>query len=162
MPDGGLNVMPAIKSQKTELFWASAPTVATKLVCPTSISGLGGARDQVDTTCLSDNERTFLPGLGNPGQVTVAFNVHRGDLSHEQVLALKASGEVVSWGIYSSDAATAPTAVGSVMQPVADRVSAIFRGYVSDVNVDIQGNDIWKGTITIQRSGEVAFDLLTP
>ena len=153
--------MPAIKSQKTEIYWASAATAVTKLVCPTNISGLGGARDQVDTTCFDDIERTFLPGLGNPGPVTVAFNVHKGELSHEDVLALKASGEVVSWGIYSSDAATAPTAIGSVMQTVADRVSAIFSGYVSDVNIDIAGNDIWKGTVTIQRSGEVAFDLLT-
>jgi len=153
--------MPAIKSQKTEIYWASAATAVTKLVCPTNISGLGGARDQVDTTCFDDIERTFLPGLGNPGQVTVAFNVHMGELSHEDVLALKASGAVVSWGIYSSDSATAPTAVGSVMQTVADRVSAIFSGYVSDVNIDIAGNDIWKGTVTIQRSGEVAFDLLT-
>ena len=153
--------MPAIKSQKTEIYWASAATAVTKLVCPTNISGLGGARDQVDTTCFDDEERTFLPGLGNPGQVTVAFNVHKGELSHEDVLALKASGAVVSWGIYSSDSATAPTAVGSVMQVVATRVSAIFNGYVSDVNIDIAGNDIWKGTVTIQRSGEVAFDLLT-
>jgi len=153
--------MSAIKSQKTEIYWASAPTAAMKLVCPTSISGLGGARDQVDTTCFDDIERTFLPGLGNPGQVTVAFNVHKGALSHGAVLALKAAGTVVSWGIYSSDATTAPTVVASVMQPVVDRVSAIFRGYVSDVNIDIQGNDIWKGTITIQRSGEVSFNLLT-
>ncbi|MNL26969.1 hypothetical protein D3C87_1485330 [compost metagenome] len=67
----------------------------------------------------------------------------------------------MSWGIYSSDSATAPTAVASVMQPVATRVSAIFNGYVSDINIDIAGNDIWKGTITIQRSGSVTFDLLT-
>jgi hypothetical protein len=151
-----------IKSQGTELYWASGPTAVTRVVCATSISGLGGAADQVDTTCLDDTEdRTYVKGLGNPGQVTVGFNIHKGELAHEQLLALKASGETVSWGIYSSDAATAPTAVGGVMQPVVDRVSAIFSGYVADINIDIATNDIWKGTITLQRSGPVSFDLLT-
>lgn len=151
-----------IKTQGTELYWASAATAVTRVVCPTSISGLGGARDQIETSCLDNtDDKTFTGGLGNPGQVTVAFNVHKSEVSHEDLLALKVSGAEVSWGIYSSDAATAPTAVGSVMQEVVGRVSARFRGYVSDVSIDIGANEIWRGTITIQRSGSVTWDLLT-
>lgn len=151
-----------IKSQGTHLYWASAPTAATRAVCATNISGLGGARAQIQTTCLDDTEdETYVPGLGVPGQVTVGFNVHKNEVSHEALLALKASGDVVSWGIYSSDSATVPTAVSSVMQEVATRASAIFKGYVSDINIDVGGNDIWKGTITIQRSGTVDFKLTT-
>lgn len=150
-----------IKTQGTELYFASAPTVVTRIVCATSISGLGGPRDQIDTSCLDNTEdRTFIGGLGNPGQVTVGFNVHKAELSHATLLNMKASGLEVSWGIYSSDAATAPTAIAGVMQPVALRVSAIFLAYVADINIDIAGNDIWKGSITLQRSGPVAFDLL--
>jgi len=151
-----------IKSQKTELFWASAATTATRAVAITSFSGLGGPRDQIDTSSLDNSEdRTFVSGLGSPSPVTVAFNVHKDEASHTALIALKTSGAVMSWGIYSSDAATAPTAVGSVMQGVADRASAIFSGYVSDVNIEIGANDIWKGTITIQRSGQVTWDLTT-
>lgn len=154
--------MATIRSQGTDLYWADGATTVKRVVCATSISGLGGARDQIDTSCLDNTaDRTFIGGLGNPGQVTVGFNLHKGEIAHEDLLALKASGETVSWGIYSSDAVTAPTALASVMQPVVGRVSAIFQGYVADINIDIQGNDIWKGTITIQRSGAVAFDLLT-
>lgn len=154
--------MPVIKSQGTELYYASGPTTVQKIVCPTGISGLGGTRDQIESTCLDDTEdKQFVAGLGTPGQVTIPFNVHKGEISHEEVLALKASGEVKSWGLYSSDAATAPTAVGSVMQPVVGRVSAIFNAYVADVTIDVGGNDIWKGTITLQRSGPVTWDLLT-
>lgn len=152
-----------IKSQGTELYWAAAPATVRRVVCATSISGLGGARDQVDVTCLDNTgDREFVGGLGNPGQVTVGFNVHKGELAHQELLELKASGQTVSWGIYSSGSATVPTADSSAtMQPVADRVSAIFNAYVADINIDIQGNDIWKGTITLQRSGDVAFDLQT-
>lgn len=153
---------PVIKSQGTELFYASGPTAIQKIVCPTGISGLGGARSQINVTCLDDTEdEQFTGGLGTPGQVTVPFNVHKNEISHEKLMELKASGEKVSWGIYSSDVATAPTAVGSVMQPVTGRVSAIFTAYVADVAIDIGANDIWKGTVTLQRSGPVAWDFLT-
>ncbi|MBB1599971.1 phage tail tube protein [Variovorax sp. UMC13] len=151
-----------IKSQGTDLYWASAPTAATRAVCITGVSGLGGARDQIESTCLDNTvDKTFVAGLGNPGAVTVNFNVHKDELSHAALLALKDSGAEVSWGIYSSDSALAPTVLASVMQVVTTRVSAIFKGYVSDINIDISGNDIWKGTITIQRSGAVAFKMTT-
>jgi len=151
-----------IKSQKSELFWASAATTATRAVAIKGFSGLGGARDQIDTSNLDNLEdRTFVSGLGSPSPVTVAFNVHADEASHTALLALKTSGAEVSWGIYSSHSATAPTAVGSVMQSVTTRASAIFQGYVSDINIDIGENDIWKGTITIQRTGAVTFKLTT-
>lgn len=152
-----------IKSQKTELFWASAATTATRAVAVDSISGLGGAADQIETTTLDDaSDKQFVAGLGNPGAVTIGFKVHSTEVSHESLFALKAAGTVMSWGIYSSPTTVAPTAVASVMQVSATRNSIIFSGYVSDFNIDIAGNDVWKGTITIQRSGTVALDLLTP
>ena len=151
-----------VKSQGTELYYSDGSTSApTRVVCATTISGLGGARDQIDTSCLDNTaDRTFVGGLGNPGQVTVGFNVHKGEISHEDILGLKASGETVSWGIYSSDDSTVPNVdTNGDLLPASGRVSAIFRGYVADINIDIAGNDIWRGTITIQRSGEVEFDL---
>ncbi|MDM0024076.1 phage tail tube protein [Variovorax saccharolyticus] len=151
-----------IKSQKSELYWASAAAVATRAVAMVGFSGLGGARDQIDTSNLDNaTDRTFVSGLGSPSPVTVAFNVHSDELSHTALLALKDSGAEVSWGIYSSHSATAPTVTTSVMQPVTTRASAIFQGYVSDINVDIGANDIWKGTITIQRTGAVTWKLAT-
>lgn len=153
--------MSVIRTQGTELYWASGPTAVKRVVCATSISGLGGAADQIDTSCLDNvGDATYVGGLGRPGQVTVGFNVHKGQIAHEDLLALKASKAVVSWGIYDASAATAPTAVDSVMQEVVDRVSARFQGYVADFNLDISGNDVWRGTIAIQRSGDVLLDLL--
>ncbi|OJX04577.1 MAG: hypothetical protein BGO72_21430 [Burkholderiales bacterium 70-64] len=151
-----------IKSQKTELYWASGPTATSRVVAAASINGLGGPADQIPTTTLdNDTDHTFLGGLGNPGAVTVAFNVHAGEIAHEAVLALKDSKDVVSWGIYGPGSPV-PTAVGSVMQPSVTRPSMIFQGYVSDINVDIGENNVWKGSITIQRSGGLTIDLLAP
>jgi hypothetical protein len=149
-----------LKSQKTELYYASAATTTSKVAAITGIQGLGGARDQIDTTTLDDTDRTFEPGFGNPGQVTVTFNLKSDSTVHSALLALKDAGTTVSWGIYSAQTTTAPTAVGSAMQTVVDRTSAIFDGYVADVNIDIAGNDIWKATMVIQRSGTVSWDFV--
>lgn len=152
--------MAALKSQGTELYYASAATTATKIGKITGISGLGGARDQIDKTTLDDTDRQFEPGYGNPGQVTVGMVLDSAEASHEALLALKTAGTTVSWGIYSAQTATAPTAVGSEMQTVLDRTSAIYDGYVADVNVEIASNDVWKATLVIQRSGTVTFDFV--
>jgi hypothetical protein len=154
--------VPAIKSQKSELYYASAATTATKIVCPTNISVGGAAADQVDTTCLSDDTRQFVQGLKNAAQVTVQFNAHSGEVTHEDLTDLFASGAVVSWGIYGSETTTAPTAVASEMQVVATRVSMIFDAYVADFSMEIAGNDIWKGTVVLQVSGAISYDWLTP
>jgi hypothetical protein len=152
--------MAVVKSQKTELYYASAATTAAKIPCITSVSGLGGARDQIDTTCLDDTDRTFVAGFGNPGQVTVEMHFKTESAVQEALFELKEAGTTVSWGIYSSQTATVPTAVGSEMQVVVDRSSAIFDAYISDMNVEIAGNDIWKVTMVLQRSGSVSWDFV--
>lgn len=148
-----------IKSQGTELFWATAATTNKRVVAPNGISGLGGPKDRIDSSSLDNlTDKTYVGGLGDPGQVTVGIILQKGETLHDDLVSLRNAGNEVSWGIYSGDVATAPTTVGSVMQPVVGRVSAIFQGFIADLNVDISGNDIWKGTITIQRSGAVSYD----
>ena len=68
-----------VKTQGTELFTVDAlsSSVASvlKFECPTGITGLGGAADQIETTCLDTvGDKEFTRGLGNPGQVSVPFN----------------------------------------------------------------------------------------
>lgn len=150
-----------IKSQGTELFYVrpgSSP-VLVKLHCPTGITGLGGAADQVESTCLSDTEdKQYVRGLGNPGQVSAPVNFDPQQASHEDMFALKASGETLEWIIGMSDGTALPTldSSGEIVPPVG-RSSIRFVGYIADWGLDFAGNDIVKGTLTIQRSGSVTF-----
>ena len=69
-----------ILTQGTELFTvdalSSSVAAVLKMACPTGITGLGGAKDQIEDTCLDNTtDKTFKPGLGNPGQVTVPLTV---------------------------------------------------------------------------------------
>ena len=149
--------MATVKTQGTKLYFDNSGVV-TELSCPTGITGLGGAADQIETTCLQDTtDRTYTRGLGNPGQVSVPFNLDPTNTSHQTLITLRDSGEIVNWLACLSDGATAPTVVDSngVITPPANRTSFGFNAYVADVTIDIATNEIVRGTLTLQRSGAV-------
>jgi len=153
--------MATVKTQGTEIFFIDSVTGATdtlvKLSCPTGITGLGGAADQIDTTCLEATERTYVRGLANPGQVSVPFNFHPDETSHQVLFELKDDGSVLHWCICLSDGTTDPTLSGGIFSGPASRTNAKFDAYVSDVNIDIATNEVVRGTLTLQRSGAVTW-----
>lgn len=152
-----------IKSQGTMVYFVD-PTAAIPAVvvvkCPTGVSGMGGAKDQIDVTCLTDTiDRKFVPGLGNPGQVSIPFVLDTQDVSHQDLFDLKESGTMLDWLVGLSDGTAAPTWATDTLTPPTDRSSIGFKGYIADVNIDIASNDSVRGTLTVQRSGAVT---LTP
>lgn len=158
-----------VRTQGTELFFVDNSVTTSdpdliKLACPTGIQGLGGAKDQIETTCLDTvGDKEFAGGLGNPGVVTVPFNLIPREYSHQNLLALKKAGEILNWIACLSEGATQPTidTDGNIAAP-SGRSSFLFQGYIADVNIDIANNEIVRGTLTIQRSGDVTFNAYTP
>lgn len=159
-----------VKTQGTEL-WVINPLNTEpellKMSCPTGINGLGGAADQIEDTCLDNtSDKTFVRGLGNPGQVSVPFNFIPRAPSHQMVLTdLKNDGRTLEWIIGFSDGTDTPTfdTDGNFDsgQP-ATRTWAQFEAYIADVNIDIATNEIVRGTLTLQRSGSVDWQFYTP
>lgn len=158
--------MATIKTQGTALYFKNTtedPAVVTKLDCPTGITGLGGAADQIETTCLDATEdKTYVRGLGNPGQVNVPFNLDPTAASHHALFDLKATGELVNWMVCLAESTTAPTLVAGVLTAPADRSALAFTAYVADVTIDVATNEVVKGTLILQRSGVVTPSWYTP
>lgn len=156
-----------LRTQGTELFvidtiTTTDPTIV-KISCPTGITGLGGARDQIEDTCLdTTDEKSYLAGLGNPGQVSVPFNMIPRDTGHQALFAWKADGSNMKWLICLSESATDPTVSGQNFSKPSDRTTIEFTAFVADVNIDVANNEIVKGTLTLQRSGAVTFIGYTP
>ena len=151
----------SVKTQGTEVFVADTVTssVATliKMACPTAVTGLGGAADQIDDTCLDATvDRSFARGLGNPGQVTIPFVLKPGEASHQALFDLKDDGSAVEWCLALSDGTAQPTldSNDSIVAP-ASRTSFIFSGYVADITIDIATNEVVRGTLLVQRRGAV-------
>ena len=149
--------MPNLKTQGTQLYYVSGPTAATVLAKIVSVDGLGGPRDQIDVTHLMSEEREFEAGFANPGQVTLEIIFDPAEASHEALLGLKDSGDKVPWMIASSDATTAPTVVASAFSALTTRTNWVFTAYVADFNLNFNSNEVVRGTVTLQRSGAVAF-----
>jgi hypothetical protein len=150
-----------VRTQGTEVFLidevtTTDPTVV-KLACPTGVSGLGGAADQIEDTCLDNTtDKTYQRGLGNPGQVSIPFNLVPRETSHQLLTTLKNSGDIVKWLVCLSESATDPTVDSDgEFVPPNDRTSFAFEAYVADVNIEAQTNEIVRGTLTLQRSGVV-------
>jgi hypothetical protein len=147
----------SVKTQGTELYFVDSAAVL-KLTCPTGITGLGGSRDQIETTCLDNlDDKTYASGLGNPGQVSVPFVFKPTEASQQALFDLHDSGDVTEWLIGFSDGTTAPTLVSGELSIGTTRTSAKFDGFVADVNIDVATNEIVRGTMTIQRSGNVSW-----
>jgi hypothetical protein len=147
----------AIKTQGTNLYFISSAAVKT-LTCPTGITGLGGARDQIETTCLENtDDKTYLSGLGNPGQVSVPFVFDPSAADQKLLYSLHDSGEIVNWMVGFSDGTATPTIVSGELTMASTRSAAAFDAFVADVNIDVATNEIVRGTLTLQRSGNVAW-----
>lgn len=154
--------MSTVKTQGTKLYFvdtltSSVPAVI-ELACPTGITGLGGAADQIETTCLGATvDKTYTRGLGNPGQVSVPFNLIPTAASHQLLFELKEAGTTVNWLACLSDGVAAPTTLDSNdrIVPPNDRTSFGFDAYIADINIDVATNEIVRGTLTLQRSGSV-------
>ncbi len=153
-----------VATQGTELFvidTISDPVTpdVVKIVCPTGITGLGGPRDQIEDTCLdTTGDKTFKAGLGNPGPVTVPFNLIPRDFSHQTMFVWKASGAIMNWCACLSESDDAPTAdTDDTFVLPATRTTIEFSAFVSDVNIDIATNEIVRGTMILDRSGDVTF-----
>lgn len=151
----------SVKTQGTEVFIADTVTssVATiiKMACPTAVTGLGGAADQIDDTCLDALvDRSFARGLGNPGQVTIPFVLKPSEASHQALFDLKDDGSAVEWCLALSDGTAQPTldSNDAIVAP-ASRTSFIFSGYVADITIDIATNEVVRGTLLVQRRGAV-------
>lgn len=151
-----------IKTQNTDLYFAFEASDIFKVACATGITGLGGAADQIDSTCLDSEEREYVRGLLNPGPVTVPVNFIPRSAAHQALIALRESGDTVSWMIVLSDQAGAPSSLDSESRLVSPgATTAEFLAYVADLNVDIATNEIVRATLTLQRSGAVVWDFPT-
>ena len=151
-----------IKSQGTHIYIVDnvttpATPVLVKMLCPSSVSGVGsGARDQIDTTDLDALiDRSYVAGLTSPSTVSIPYQFDPSQASHKLIQSLKASGTLTDFIICLSDGTTAPTLVSGVLTaPLASARSSIkFSGFVSENAVEIATNDIIKGTLSVQRSG---------
>jgi hypothetical protein len=151
------------ETQGTHLFFVDTVTSTVdevvRLTCPTGIPGIGGGtKDRIPRDCL-DNVSGFheyLGGLADAAEMTIPFVLYKGDGSHQALFGLRRSNDVVGWYVGLSDDDDAPTidSDGDLVSPET-RTGFSFLGYVSNLTIDVAGNEIVRGSLTIQRVGDI-------
>ncbi len=151
--------MAKLKTQGTELYMTpDGGTNIYKVGYVTSISGLGGAADQIDVTSFDSAEREFVRGFPNPGQVTVSIVYDTSDPHFGQLQALWGSGAMADWIIMGPGTGTPTWNSGqSRLDPASGRKGLSFDAYVADLTWTFETNEVWRLELTLQRSGAVVF-----
>lgn len=150
----------AKKTQGTEL-WFIDPVgdVLTKVGCVTSITGLTAARDQIETTCLEDQARSYEAGLATPGAAQFGINFDPADASHVRLHELYVVGDNLEFALGWSDGVAPPTNDSSTFVLPATRSWIRFGGFIADLPFDFAQNAVVASTVSVQVSG---FPELTP
>lgn len=150
----------AKKTQGTELWFIDpADDSLVKVGCVTSITGLTAARDQIETTCLEDQARSYEAGLATPGQAQFGINFDPSDESHVRLHELYVSGETLNFALGWSDGTEAPTNDTSEFVLPTTRSWIEFGGFIADLPFDFSQNSVVASTVSVQVSG---FPTLTP
>ena len=160
----------SLKTARTSLYFidpefdSSGPGIVT-VGCPTSITGIGASRDQLEDTCLEDSARSYEAGLGTPGQASFTINFDPSDDSHIRIYNLWKLGTKVDWALGLSDGPAAPAALVPPTLDSSDfdlpttRSWITFNGYIADVPLDLALNAFVTATVTVQVSD---FPLIFP
>lgn len=148
----------SIKTKGTELFFIypySGGYSVVKFGCPKGIQGLGGAKSQIDETCLDSLEMEFGPGMGSPGAITVNTDIDFSKVSHQDIIIMDRDDDKVTWIVGFSDGTAAPTVNGTtgVVTYPSTRSYVSFLGYIADLPLDFSINSNVTSAVSIQRSG---------
>lgn len=147
----------ALRTQGTDLY-AIDPEDGTLIDvgCITSISGVDTSIEQVETTCLNDNARTYMAGLGTPGTATFGIQTDPQDPNHIRLLELKNAGTTLQWAIGWSDGDEPPTvdAGGEDFTLPPSRSWLTFEGYMNSFPFEFALNSVVTSNIGIQVSGD--------
>lgn len=149
----------AIKTQGTQLYFidpepSGGPEVLT-VQCAISIDGIGGAREQIEVTCLEDIARAYEAGLITPGTMTVTIQADSRNESHVRLHELYVSGTkfdaAIGWG-NGTDAPNIDSGDELDFPDTRDFI-AMYQTYVSDFPFNFELNAVVTSAVTFQLSG---------
>lgn len=139
-------------TQGTTLYWIKTPTTV-QAVAATNVSGISAQRDSLETTDLTLDAKTFLPGLMSPGSAQFSIQFDPSNPVHIDLHAAYKAGTVLKWALGWSDGTATPTAAASVFVLPATRSFLSFDGFITDVTFDFKINSIVDSQLSLQISG---------
>lgn len=146
----------SIKTQGTYLYLIDpADDSVITVGCVTSIDGIDTTNEQIETTCLSSEARTYEGGLATPGAASFGINFDTGDASHIRLHQLKVAKTTLEWAVGLSDGTDVPVVDSNGSFNLQSTRSWIqFRGFMTSFPFTFAQNAVVQSTVGVQISGE--------
>lgn len=147
----------AVKTQGTQLYFIDpADSSVVAVQCSTGISGFSAPRDQIETTCLEADSRSYEPGMRTPGAITLNLNFDPASASHLRIHELYVSGErSIEFALGWSDGVAPPTVTSNAFVLPTTRTFSVFNGYFADVPQEFALSAVVTAAVSIQVSGDI-------
>lgn len=153
-------------TQGTQVYFiddTGSDPVVTEVDCPTAFNAGGAPKDQIEDTCLPNKARTYKEGLKTPGQAQLTINPDGTQYqSHKDMFDIynMSGNQTLKWAVGWSDGTSDPSvdSNGDWDLPT-DRTFITFEAYIVDFPFDFQLNSVVSGTIPLQRTGDLTWDL---
>lgn len=138
----------AILTQGTQVY-VLAPTAddpeafeVLEVECATAFSPGGNPADQIETTCLSANVRSYLRGLRTPGQASLTINADPRNDSHIRLHQLSEDDSVedLAWAVGWSDGKDIPPTL-------------VPTGSIAGITITNSGSNYTAATVSITGGG---------
>ncbi|HDR2009598.1 TPA: structural protein 3 family protein [Acinetobacter baumannii] len=123
--------MANVKTQKTQLFTVLNGQVV-RFVCSKRIDLGQDSFQKIDVTCLDAESKQYVRGMRDPGEGAVEIDYDDTNTSHDKLIEIAESGEILEWHVGSGHASTEPTydATTGIDLP-KDRMWWSFKGYIN-------------------------------
>lgn len=128
--------MARIKVQKSQLFYhEDGATAVVAVQCAKELELGTDTEEDIDVTCLEDEEDNFDPGKKTPGEGSLAIDLDDENSSHLKLIALSktAPRKKVTWYLGSSNSDEPPTIVAgppSTISLPTTRTWWVWTGYL--------------------------------
>jgi len=125
--------MARIKVQKSQLFYHEEDATTVEAVqCSKELELGTDAEEDIDVTCLDDEEDNFDPGKKTPGEGSLAIDLDDENASHLKLIALSKTNprKKVTWYLGSSNSDDAPTVANNVVTLPPSRTWWVWQGYL--------------------------------
>ena len=99
--------MAVIKTQNTQVF-AVIKDKVVRFVCPQNFKFGQDSFGKIEVTCLDAESKQYVRGLRDPGEAGIGINYDDENTSHDDLIALAESGEVVTWYVGTNHSKDAP------------------------------------------------------
>lgn len=129
---------------------SSSATTYSKLADIKSYPNFGGDREALETTTLSNVQRTYIPGIAQTADGKMKFPANYVKTDYTTIRALEEAGSELNLAIWMGG-----TVSGSTVTPTGDEGKWEFKGYISVGLVGKGVNEVREMEIGIMPSTEI-------